>query len=51
MVIIRVTIKMPFAVLSFFVFTAQVKAIALISKEKLMAAVSNVLLVSIVSRK
>jgi len=40
--------KIPFAVLSFLVFTAQVKAIALISKEKLIAAVNSDLLLNIV---
>ena len=45
---ISVTIKIPFAVLSFLVLTAHVKAIALMSKEKLMAAVNSDLLLNIV---
>jgi hypothetical protein len=50
-IIRSVTIKIPLPVLSLLVFTAHVKTIALISKEKLMAAVSKDLFCIITSRK
>ena len=50
-VIRRVIIKMPLAILSRFVFTHHVKTTALIRSEKLMAAVSNDLLAIITSKK
>ena len=51
MVISSVTTKTPLAILSLLVFTHHVKTMALISKEKLIPVVNNVLLSSIACKK